>query len=352
MLKTKWEKLVEKYLFLYKDGFFELPYLSNSPAIMYNSVIENPVTQNKQLEQGIYSNNPFCRGTMFYRKIDENFWVLPTQIEVKQNIIAKAIYDDNFPSDFFVLSFSKFIYEFPIKSDSSANVKLQSICWTFYKPRTEVETYFYKNTKGKFYNFIFDRKWIIDNIVGVYFPKTPHLSMFFDSEIGFYTWLNVAPEANQIANKILKIIQAEKAGIFNVETIKSLSIQLIKKFFENTINDSRLIENVSLSNYDYAKIAKAEKMILLHLSEPFIGIETIASAVNMSPSKLKSNFKSVFGFSLLQYHKEKNMLLAMQLIKKSDIMIQDVASMTGYDSASKFATSFKKKFGNLPTTFR
>jgi AraC-like DNA-binding protein len=109
---------------------------------------------------------------------------------------------------------------------------------------------------------------------------------------------------------------------------------------------------VPLNNKDYPNIAKAEKLILQNLASPFIGIEKIANEVNVSPTKLKSNFKSVFGLSLLQYHKEKNMLLAMQLIQNSSMQIKNIASAIGYDSSSKFTVSFKKRFGILPSEIR
>lgn len=250
------------------------------------------------------------------------------------------------------MSFSVFEYEFPIKNVHGKNTKLLSTCWTFYKPKTEVETYFYKNTKGTFFNFIFTKKWITETILKPFFPHKEYLVAFFDNEIGFYTWLDISPDAHQIAKKISKIIAAEKNGIFDVQSINTLSKDLIISFFENTIDDSRMIENIALNNSDYAKIAKAEKIILLNLTLPFIGIDAIAKQVSMSATKIKSNFKTVFGFSMLQYHKEKNMLLAMQLIKKSDIMIQNIAQITGYESASKFSIAFKKRFRNLPSTYR
>ena len=41
------------------------------------------------------------------------------------------------------------------------------------------------------------------------------------------------------------------------------------------------------------KAQSTQKMILQNLASPFIGIEKIANEVNLSPTKLKSNFKSV-----------------------------------------------------------
>ena len=352
MAKSKWDKLLEKYLFLYKDGFFELPYLSNSAKIMTDSVIELPVATNKPLEQGIYSNNPFCKGTMYYREIEENFSILFTDINIKENIRAKAIYDENQASNHYILSFSVFEYEFPIKNADGKNTKLASTCWTFYKPNTEVETYFYKNTKGMFYNFVFDKKWADENIVIKNKKNKIAFTNFLDSEIGFYTWLDIASKAHDVSKKMSEIITNEKAGIFNIEDLKTNAIELINDFFANAFDDNRILDNISLSNLDYAKISKAEKIILLHLNLPFTGVAAIAQQINMSTTKLKANFKMIYGFSMLQYHKEKNMLLAKQLLENSDVLINHIFVLTGYDSASKFTAAFKKRFGKLPSDFR
>ena len=231
MAKSKWDKLLDKYLFLYKDGFFELPYLSNSAKIMIDSVIDNPVARNKPVEQGIYSNNPFCKGTMYYREIEENFSVLSSHISIKENIRAKAIYDENQASNFYILSFSVFDYEFPIKNSDGKNTKLISTCWTIYKPKTEVETYFYKNTKGVFYNFIFDRKWADKNIFIDNIENKIAFDNFLNTEIGFYTWLDIAPKAQNLSQKMSRIITCEKAGTFNIDDLKTSAVELINDFF-------------------------------------------------------------------------------------------------------------------------
>lgn len=352
MTKSKWDKLLEKYLFLYKDGFFELPYLSNSAKIMVESVSENPVAVYKPLVQGVYSNNPFCRGIMYYREIEDNFSILSSHINIKENIRAKAIYNENQASNYYILSFSVFEYEFPIKNASGKNTKLLSTCWTFYKPKTEVETYFYKNTKGIFFNFLFDKKWADENILIANQENKIAFNNFLDSEIGFYTWLDIAPKAHNLSKKMSRIMTKEKAGIFNIDALKTNALALINNFFENAFDDNRITDNNSLSNIDYAKISNAEKIILLNLNVSFIGVNEIAQKINMSPTKLKSNFKMIYGFSMLQYHKEKNMLLARQLLEKSDVLINHIFVLTGYESASKFSAAFKKRFGKLPSEFR
>lgn len=84
----KWDKIIEKYLFLLKDGFFELPYLSNSPKIMIDSIAKMPVFKHKSSEQAIHTDNPFCKGTLKYRQLDEaRIWnKVLTQAEIQEKM--------------------------------------------------------------------------------------------------------------------------------------------------------------------------------------------------------------------------------------------------------------------------
>lgn len=347
----KSDKIIEKYLFLFKDDFFELPYLSNSPQAMLSSIVNMPVFKHKRVEKAVYTNNPFCKGCLKYRQLEEGFWILESTLTVKQNILAKAIYDENELSDYYFLSFSVFEYEFPLKNYDSKEITLLSTCWTFYKPKTEVATYFYKGTKGKFYNIVFSKKWANRYMSHLQMDKKLLLESFLDSKIAFYTWLDIAPKAHNLAVNMGEILDNEEEN-FNLLKLKSHVLDLMSEFLKYSFQDSRLKYNIALSNLDYYKIAKAEKIILHNLSNSFVGVENIALEVNMSPTKLKSNFKTVFGFSMLQYHKEKNMLLALQLIRNSRLEIQIIALAVGYESASKFTAAFKKRFGKLPSEYR
>jgi AraC-like DNA-binding protein len=352
MALSRWSKLLQKYLFYYKDGFFELPYLSNSPRIMVDSLIKNPVNKHNPLAKSISSNNPFCKVMIRYRELEEGFWVLAYDIDIKQNIIAKTIYDDNLESDYYFLTFSTFDYEFSLKDNSSKKEILLSTCWTFYKPKTNVASYFYEGTSGKFYNIVFNKKWAEKNLALDTIPNADALQKFLNLETGFLTWLDIEPDAHRISKEIFNILTLEKEGVFNTTDLRTSILDLVTTFFKTAFKETRLKNYCALGNLDYANASRAEKMILQNLSVPFIGIEAIAADVNLSPTKLKVIFKSVFGMSMLQYHKEKNLFLAEQLVKNSDVQIKNIAITTGFESPSKFSASFKKRFGKLPSELR
>lgn len=343
-----WSKKFKQYLFLLNDGFFVLPYLSNSPETVYRSVTSLGAASHNTAQNSVRSNTIFCNGVLRYRELDSGFWLLGTDIEVKENILAKAIYDSSPTQKYYFLSFSVFKYLFPLPGDPQN--ALDSICWTFYKPETTVATYFYKGTRGSFYNIAFTREWALQHLSLESAAKTAELFRFLDSATGFLTWLDIVPNALSSAQKFQSLLHSQRTAASDL-LLRTEVHALVVDFFNSERCSSRISTYKELKNPNYAIAARAEKIILQRLSLPFTGVEEIASEVNVSPTKLKVLFKAVFGISMLQYHKEKNMLLARQLLQTGEIPVKNVAALTGYDCGSKFAAAFKNRFGTLPSQF-
>jgi len=352
MKSNKWSDFVEKNLFTSKEDFFVLPYLANTPKIMINSFFENTIANHYEKEQVISSDNSFFKAVLRYRTIEEGLWFLSTSISLKENILAKSFYDSNIQSDYYTLTFSIFEYEFPLINNKIDSKKLLSKCWTFSKPNTRVETYFHKGTSGSFCNIIFSKKWASENIFKYCGLDSEVILKFLNSETGFLNFLDIVPKITSNLKEIDKVLKADIIGKINIEALKNPINTLIYSFFEEVVNENRIQNYTPLKNEDYASLAQAEKIILQNLSKTFIGVEQIAEMVHISPTKLKANFKMVYGLSLLQYYKQKNVQLAEQLIKNSEIPIKHIATITGYQTASKFAATFKKYTGKLPSEYR
>lgn len=351
MKTSKLNKFIDQYLFKPKDGFFELPYLSNSPEVLINGLINLPVTKHLIQKKAVSTDNPFCKGIVYYREIEDGLWILSYEMDIRQNVVAKAIYDENESSDYYFLTFSVFEYEFPSFEHPGKSITLLSKCWTLYKPKTKVAMYFYKQTSGRFVNMVFNKKWAEKHLTPEILDNAQDLQNFLDEKTGYLTWLDVVPEAQSTFDEICSIAK-DTPNDGNKNEIKSRILDLFASFFNATHSDNRIKNYRSLFDADYGIAGCAEKMVLHNLNGPFVGIEQIAAQVNMSPTKLKIIFKSVFGQSMLQYRKEKNWLLAEQLLKVPIIQIKNIASITGFESASKFANSFKLRFGKLPSVFR
>jgi AraC-like DNA-binding protein len=345
-----WPKHIRKYLFLLKDDFFQLPYLYNSPQSMIEGLKSLPIAKHNVASQLISITNALYKSNTYYRKINESFWVLFTQMNLKQNIVTISSYDENTFNDYYFLNLTLFQHKFIIKD--SQQITLLNTSWTFNKPYTEVPNYFYKHTEGNIISFAMKKDWVKKMLSSKKITERKVILQFLNNKRGFYRWVDIDPNAHDLAKDLSEILQDKNNLNFDHTTLRKKSEQLIIDFFKNASNDSRFLDNISLSNLDYRNAAKSEKIIMNNLHLPFTGIEHIAKQVNTSPTKLKANFKIVYGFSMLNYHKEKNMLFAKQLITNPDINIRDIANITGYNSSSRFAASFKKRFGILPSEAR
>ena len=352
MQVSKWADYTAKHLFENHNGFFELPYLSNSPQLMIQSVKELPISTHKIKEQAIYTDNAFTKGVMRYRNVEEGLWLLASNLQLKQNIISKALYDTELTSDYYFLSFAVFEYSFPMGENPADAATLVSTTCTFYKPNTAVTTFFYENTNGIFFNLVFNKAWAQQHIAFKTPAEKKEMERFLNKETGFINWLDIVPAAPELGGQMWRKLEKENDGYFETKKLKQQLLEIITGFFRTAFKEKRIKNYTALHSTDYANVAAAEKIILNNLTQPFPGVENIAKAVNISPTKLKMIFKSVFGFSLLQYYKEKNMLLAMQLIENSAMQIKCIAAVTGYPSASKFSAAFKKRFGMLPAAVR
>lgn len=349
MLPSWWKNHLTSELLKDHDGFHEIPYLSNTPEIMFESLASIPHSTRNKETNTITADNQWLKGCTYYKQIEEDLWVGGYTINVRSNLITVAYYDEEIESDYYYLSYALFKYPFPVNKNLTDFVCLNSATYTFYKPKTPASGFFYENTNGLFFNIIFSKKWFVKNAGFKTKVYKNEIVKFLDGKMGILNLINVLPDAESETEKILSFLKNAPDGNASEIEFKKCIKQNLENFFIKALEAGRLNNNVTLHSGDFYKVATAEKVILNNLSLPFIGVENLAKQVHLSPTSLKQKFKTVYGFSILQYHKEKNILLAMQLLQNSDLFFRDIASITGYNSLSKFTAAFKKRFGVTPS---
>lgn len=120
--------------------------------------------------------------------------------------------------------------------------------------------------------------------------------------------------------------------------------------FIEKLNHEVISENhFKLSDKDRKNIKRAEQFLLESLLGDFPGIEKVAAKTGISPSKLKSDFKSMHDASLYQYFSSHQMQAAYDVLLQDKYEIREVALLFGYENASKFSAKFFKEFGVMPS---
>ncbi len=349
---SNWYQFIKPNLKFFQNGFFEFPFLANTPELMIESTIKTPGSKHDANQQIVYRNNPFIKGTFRYRKIDEGCWLTITNMEFKQNALIRTVYDKDIPSTHYTLTFT--IYESQVKLVNTFidQIPFQNKFWGFKKPGTDVGAHFYKGSKCEFYIFHFYPDWIKKNIPFEKLADDLPFKKFLDSDKGFITYQDIVPNAEDLSHEIEETFKTFNDNVFSDTLLKSQTLSLVSTFFKNAFADLRKEDYRAKDTIDYKKMSQCERLISRDLAIPFLGIDAIAKKLNLSPSKLKTDFKLVYGSSILQYNIDRKMQLAYQLILNTNMQIKSVALEVGYDNPSKFAASFSKRFGRLPSTFR
>ncbi|GAA0559994.1 helix-turn-helix transcriptional regulator [Chitinophaga japonensis] len=95
-------------------------------------------------------------------------------------------------------------------------------------------------------------------------------------------------------------------------------------------------------------VLKVKDLYVRDFESPPLTVEELARMCNMSVTKFKSVFKSLFGMSCYQYYQAQRMEYARQLLSQQQYPVKEVAYMTGFQNTANFTRSFKKAFDTLP----
>ena len=91
---------------------------------------------------------------------------------------------------------------------------------------------------------------------------------------------------------------------------------------------------------------------LLTNREGYVSLAQLAAEHEMSVSHLQKLFKQVYGVPVYRNIKEYRLEQAAVELVRSRKPITEIAQRAGYDNASKFSESFKKRYGKTPSRYR
>jgi hypothetical protein len=149
MIKSfeKWAQKLKPFHIGYKNDFFVLHYLANSPQEMIQRFLKMPFAKIDQKHQRISINTPFARLVCHYRNLQDDFYIIQSESEYKANLLIKNYDDPETPSDYFCLT---------LRTDHPSNhlnslangVSYPNCSWILFKPQHKVDHYYFIGSKG------------------------------------------------------------------------------------------------------------------------------------------------------------------------------------------------------------
>jgi AraC-like DNA-binding protein len=131
--------------------------------------------------------------------------------------------------------------------------------------------------------------------------------------------------------------------------IQNRIMLLLENFFTWMHQQMSVIKmNIRMSRDEIEAILAVERELVKDLSNAPT-ITQLAKQAALSPSKLKKQFKDVFGLPIYEHFQKVRMTRARELLLEGGRSVKEVGMELGYSNLSNFSLAFRKVFDTLPS---
>lgn len=340
-----WFKRFKTYKVTYKNGFFQLSNLSNSPETIVETFKNVPFCNYNPKIDLITSNTLFIRADLYFYNPEPGLWILLSDLHYKKNILMKNMFDKSLPVDhhFINLHYRKH----SIDNNKSVLVKgfsLNDKTWAVFKAGHAGSEYHFKNSFEKNITIYFTSEWYNNSNLN----SNQFFTQFLESTNTYILLDDANKQSDSFYPDLLNELDSESK---NKHEIINLVKNLFNYFNRCLIKSQYNGENSNITEKDRRYLQIAENILKENVLNGFPGIEFISKKVGVSPTKLKSDFKVIYNSSVYKHYSKLQMILAKRIIKSKKYNIKEIATLLGYTNASKFASAFRDYHGKLPSDF-
>lgn len=178
------------------------------------------------------------------------------------------------------------------------------------------------------------------------------------------SWSNLSSKEKSLIKKIFSlhykcVINVPNAG----SLLQSMHTEMVSSEIGHNTRVNQLTDELliliarSLSRQknhyrDYPNVfVRLEKSLKENLSHQWT-VDEMASLVGLGHTAFSEKIKNFTGFSPLNYLISIRISKAVNLLRKKDVTVTDIALDTGFYSSQHFATTFKKLTGYSPRDYR
>lgn len=143
----------------------------------------------------------------------------------------------------------------------------------------------------------------------------------------------------------------ELSGKWAIKIEQSLSLEALNNLHLQMINSYCLLtKEYSLSKYS-AIVKQALIFINLNISSN-LTVKKVANEIGLSPDYLTRLFKKELDMNIITYINKRRIYTSLDLLKNTNLSIEEIGDLVGLNNTSYFYTLFKKEMGISPRQYR
>jgi AraC-like DNA-binding protein len=348
---SSWLGKAKKYLFTYRDGFYELPFIANSPELIVASFSYMPFIKHDPKRGAFHTSNMFIEGTGHYQKLEEGLWVILSDFEVKKDLSFKMHYEPDVAATYHSLSlyinkdirrvkFPKVFYD----------VQSQDRSWFMVKAGAKSLNSHFKGQKSLFINIYFTSEWMNQNIAVHGVMENSILTDFFNSSNECLFLSNfLEGKTNVYLSVVDLILEKSDNGVKDLLMLKSRTLELLSAFANTLSKYPKRQLLTAVPERDMRGMAKVEHLISDAIFKQFPSLRLLASESGFSETKLLVDFKKIYGCTPYRYYVAKQMAYAKEMMQTRQVTVKEIALKLGFQHAGKFSAAYKKIHGHSPS---
>lgn len=208
----------------------------------------------------------------------------------------------------------------------------------------------YLGAKGTVYkgiDVLFNASWLANylGIVGIENVLSAYLSLQVEN-------VHREPLDSEYRRLMQEVVEEkdESSNPMRLAIIQNRIMLLIERFFLRLYERKKnSLFHIPLSKTDIDRVMQVEAALTKDIFEPAPTISQLARMVSISESKLKKDFKLIYGMPVYEYFQKVRMQAAKDKLLSGGHSVKEVAMELGYSNLSNFTIAFKKEFGLLPS---
>jgi YesN/AraC family two-component response regulator/anti-sigma regulatory factor (Ser/Thr protein kinase) len=107
-----------------------------------------------------------------------------------------------------------------------------------------------------------------------------------------------------------------------------------------------------ITDQDEQIMQKVMQVIEENIDNNAFSVEDLGTIIGLNRTSFNNKIKSLTGFTPVEFIRDMRIKRAAQLLTTSQLLIKEIAYMTGFSDIKYFTKSFKNKYGTTPSEYR
>jgi len=223
-------------------------------------------------------------------------------------------------------------------------------CNMMYSPKTKGGGIIFKDCAKVFEIYVKPR--VLQDLLGDTFDTAfSGLQNAITNSNSFVLWDKSKFIPPHIRSYINDILQCPYKGAIRKRYLESKLTVLLIDFLLGRQTAKINKNHIKLLNSDYLALVKVEEHIRKNLKEP-LKILDLADVAGFNATKLKRDFKKLYGLTVFKYITALRMEAAKSMISQNGTTIAEASYKVGYANPQHFTAAFKRTMGYLPSELK